>query len=117
MNNHHSVDHMNKFKMANQKRIIHIDYFSTSVSKPTFERVSNAIDLINSSDGIDEEEDVTKILRDISSNSHPASSRENEHINHMNGDATDQSNCSSDGESIDSEVDKDVSYQVNMSVS
>ena len=117
MNNRHSVDHVNKFKMASQKRIIHIYYFSTSVSKPTFERVSNAIDLINSSDGIDEEEDATEILRDILSNSHPASSRENEHINNMSGDATDQSNCSSDGESIDSDVDKDVSSQVNMSVS
>ena len=54
---------------------------------------------------IDEEEDATEILRDISSNSHPASSRENKHINNMSGDATDQSNCSSDGESIGSDVD------------
>ena len=31
-------------------------------------------------------------------------------------DATDQSNCSSNGESVESNVDDDVSTQVNMSV-
>ena len=113
MNNRHSVDHVIKFKMASQKRIS--DYFSTSVSKPTFERVSNAIYLVDSSDGIDEEEDATEILRDVS-NSQPASSRKNEHIDNMSEDATDQSSWSSDRESIHSNVDEDVSTQVNVSV-
>ena len=80
-----------------------------------FEVASNAIILIDSSDGIHEEENATEILRDISE-SQPASSHENEHINNVSEDATDQSNCSSDGECIDSNVDKDVSTQVNMSV-
>ena len=54
--------------------------------------MSNTIDLIDSSDGIDEEEDATEILRDIV-DSQPASSRENEQIGNMSEDATDQSNC------------------------
>ena len=53
--------------------------------------MSNTINLIDSSDGIDEEEDATEILRDIV-DSHPASSRENKRIDNMNEDATDQSN-------------------------
>ena len=59
--------------MASRKKIS--DYFSTSVSKPAFEGASNTIDLIDSSDGIDEEEDATEILRDIV-DSQPASSHE-----------------------------------------
>ena len=54
--------------------------------------MSNTIDLIDSSDGNDEEEDATEILRDIV-DSQPASSRENERIDNMSEDATDQSNC------------------------
>ena len=80
-----------------------------------FEVASNAIVLIDSSDWIHEEENATEILRDISE-SQPASSHKNEHINNVNEDATDQNNCSSDGECIDSNVDKDMSTQVNMSV-
>ena len=34
----------------------------------------------------------------------------------MSEDATDQSNCSSDGESVESNVDDDVSTHVNVSV-
>ena len=63
MNNCYSVDHVIKFEMASQKRIN--DYFSMSVSKLAFEVASNTIDLIDSSDGIDEEEDATEVLRDI----------------------------------------------------
>ena len=54
--------------------------------------MSNTIDLIDSSDGIDEEEDATEIIRDIV-DSQPASSRENKQIDNMKEDATDQSNC------------------------
>ena len=113
--NHHSVDHVidSAFKMASRKKIS--DYFSTNVSKPAFEGASNTIDLIDSSDGIDEEEDATEILRDIV-DSQPASSHENERIDYMSEDATDQSNCSSDGESVESNADEDVSNQVNVSV-
>ena len=115
MKNHHSVDHVinSKLKMASRKKIS--DYFSTSVSKPAFEGASNTIDLIDSSDGIYEEEDATEILRDIV-DSEPASSHENERINYMSEDATNQSNCSSDGESVESNADEDVSNQVKVSV-
>ena len=44
--------------------------------------MSNTIDLIDSSDGIDEEEDVTEILRETV-DSQPASSHENEQIDNM----------------------------------
>ena len=77
--------------MVSQKKIR--DYFSTSVSKPAIKEAFNTIDLINSSDGIDEDEDGTEILRDIVE-SQPASSHENERINNMSEDATNQSNWS-----------------------
>ena len=48
--------------------------------------------------------------------SQPAGLRENEQIDNMSEDATNQSNCSSDGESIESNVDEDVSTKVNVSV-
>ena len=48
--------------------------------------------------------------------SQPASSHENERIDYMSVDATNQSNCGSDGESVESNADEDVSNQVNVSV-
>ena len=45
-----------------------------------------------------------------------ASLHENERIDNMSEDATNQSNCSSDGKSIESNVDEDVSTKVNVSV-
>ena len=85
--------------MATQKKI------SDYVLKPSFEVASSAIIIIiNSSDGIDEEENViedSEILRDIS-DSQPAGSHENEHTDNESEHATDQSNYSSDEECVDS---------------
>ena len=53
------------------------------------------------SDGIDEEDDIIEILRDIL-HSQPARSHTNEHIKNVSEDATNQSNCSSGKECIDS---------------
>ena len=62
MNKRHSVNHVIKFKMTSQKRVS--DYFQQVSHRPSFEGVSNTIDLIDSSDGIDDEEDATEIIRD-----------------------------------------------------
>ena len=99
--------------MATQKKI------SDYVLKPAFEVASSAIIIIiDSSDGIDEEENViedSEILRDIS-DSQPAGSHENEHTDNESEHATDQSNYSSDEECVDSNVDEDVNTQVNVSL-
>ena len=98
--------------MATQKKI------SDYVLKPAFEVASSAIIIIDSSDEIDEEENViedSEILRDIS-DSQPAGSHENEHTDNESEHATDQSNYSSDEECVDSNVDEDVNTQVNVSL-
>ena len=98
--------------MATQKKI------SDYVLKPAFEVASSAIIIFDSSDGIDEEENViedSEILRDIS-DSQPAGSHENEHTDNESEHATDQSNYSSDEECVDSNVDEDVNTQVNVSL-
>ena len=81
-----------------------------------FEVASNAIVLIDSSDGIHEEENAIEIFKRYFGVSACQLTREWAHQQSEWGCYTDQSNCSSDGECIDSNVDKDMSTQVYMSV-
>ena len=82
-----------------------------------FEVASSAIIIIDSSDGIDEEEYIIEDseITDIS-DSQPAGSHENEYTDNESEHATDQSNYSSDEECVDSNVYEDVNTQVNVSL-
>ena len=101
---------MISFKMTNQKKIS--DY--VTVLKPVFEVASGAI-IIDSNDEIDEEEDFiedSETLQTIS-DCQPASSHKNEHknelhIDNMSEHAINQSNCRSDEECVNNNVDEDM---------